>query len=395
MTGWPEPDPELFDSNGAWLPSAILESDNESSTSNSSMFGYSEGDPEAEQEVQRDKKSRNWVFTLNNPCVNIAAIINDTLESGSTISTDPFLVPTIPYLNCANSLWKIKFCVWQLEIGSSGTQHIQGYLEMMDAQRFSTIATMFGGKARIAKRKGKRNDNIWYCTKDDGRLKGPWHYSTRSSDDDLTQLIKDAKHSRLSKADRKNKRFIDAVIAGASDQQLIEEYPTHFLRYDLHISRLRLKTTKPRNWKMNVIVIQGPKGCGKSKYAFDFKSGSTKFWKSESKWWCGYDLHETVVLDDFYGRSIPYSEFLKLLDRYPFNIEAKGKTLPFVSKDIIITTNGIPSNWYKFNFDPIDRRISLYRVWNTETKDFDEFDNYKEAKVIMKDWSKKELFGDN
>jgi hypothetical protein len=391
MTGWPEPDPEHYDENGAWMPQSIFESDNDTDTS---MHGYSEGNPEAEIEAQKDKKSRNWVFTLNNPCANIAAITNDTSESGQSTSSDPFLTPTIPFLNCANALWKIRFCVWQLEIGSSGTQHIQGYLEMKDNQRFSTITTMFGGKARIAKRKGTRHDNIYYCTKED-REEGPWHYSTRAEDDDLDLLIKNAKHSRLSKSDRKNKRFIDAVINGATDRQLQEDFPTHYLRYDLHISRLRLKNTKPRNWKMNVIVIQGPKGCGKSKFAFDYKSGSTKFWKSESKWWCGYDLHETVVLDDFYGRSIAYSEFLKLLDRYPFNIEAKGKTLPFVSKDIIITTNGLPGNWYKYNFDPIDRRISTYRVWNETTKSFDEYDNYKEAKVVMKDWSRKELFGDN
>lgn len=386
MTGWTT-DPDLFDPNGAWpdeLTSILSQQSTDTCTDSSELM----------PEIGTNNRSRNWCFTINNPCVNIAASEPSTI--GADSSEIPFLTPTIPWINCSTASYRIKFCVWQSELGSSGTLHIQGYLEMMSPQRFSTIKDLFKNVAHLEPRKGTRHQAIKYCTKQETREDGPWHYYTKEEDKDLQVLMAKASYGVLSKSDRKAKRFLDAIRDGADDAQLQEDFPSLFLRYDLQISRIRLKNQKPRTWEMNVIVLQGPKGTGKSKFAFEFCSNlSDVYFKRENKWWCGYAGQKTVVLDDFYGGWIGYSDFLKLLDRYPYLVEAKGKTFNFVSRDIIITTNGLPHKWYKYNFDPIDRRINNYHVWNSDRKVFDKVDNYSEARILMKDWTSSELFGIN
>jgi len=48
------------------------------------------------------------------------------------------------------------------------------------------------------------------------------------------------------------------------------------------------------------------------------------YWKDDTKWWDGYDKHESIVIDDFRASNIEFNHLLKLLDRYPMRIETKG-----------------------------------------------------------------------
>ena len=52
--------------------------------------------------------------------------------------------------------------------------------------------------------------------------------------------------------------------------------------------------------------------------------GEDVYWKDHTKWWCSYDKHETVVMDDFRSSNMRMNELLKLIDRYPHRVEVKG-----------------------------------------------------------------------
>ena len=67
-----------------------------------------------------------------------------------------------------------------------------------------------------------------------------------------------------------------------------------------------------RDWEMEIIVITGPTGTGKSRYAKDKYPGA--YWKPNSKWWDGFYGQETIIMDEFYGW-LPWSFFLAQLDR--------------------------------------------------------------------------------
>ncbi|GBN21287.1 Replication-associated protein [Araneus ventricosus] len=103
------------------------------------------------------------------------------------------------------------------------------------------------------------------------------------------------------------------------------------------------------------MVIVGPTGCGKSgqiRHGFDL----SEMWKPQGQWWDGYQNQRVVVFDEFYSW-IPYSELLRLLDRYPLKVPIKGSYTEFNSEIIIFTSNIHWEEWYS----NIENKQSLHR----------------------------------
>lgn len=65
-----------------------------------------------------------------------------------------------------------------------------------------------------------------------------------------------------------------------------------------------------------------------------------------SKWWCGYQGQEHVIIDEFRG-GIDISHMLRWLDRYPVCVETKGGSVPLCATKFWITSNLEPKEWYK------------------------------------------------
>ena len=88
------------------------------------------------------------------------------------------------------------------------------------------------------------------------------------------------------------------------------------------------------------------------------------YWKScGDKWWDDYDFQEVVIIDEYYGW-LPYSYLLRLLDRYPLNVESKGGMLNFNPKQVWICSNNSIDDWYKWSeklmLEPLMRRVDFY-----------------------------------
>ena len=54
-----------------------------------------------------------------------------------------------------------------------------------------------------------------------------------------------------------------------------------------------------------------------------------------SKWWDNYAQEDVVIIDESYGW-LPYCEMLRLLDRYPCQVETKGGSVNFAPTEKII-----------------------------------------------------------
>lgn len=188
-------------------------------------------------------------------------------------------------------------------------------------------------------RRGTQEQAIAYCKKqDDTYREGPWEIGTPKAQGKRSDLIE-------------IKRKLDE---GASEATIADEHFSTWTRsYKALREYKRLKTAK-RTWKTEVTVIWGPTETGKSRQcAAEYPLA---YWKPEGKWWDGYEGHETVVWDEFYG-GCPFEFMLRLCDRYPLTLETKGGTVEFVAKRIIFTSNNPPETWYNNLYDPLKRRI--------------------------------------
>lgn len=92
-------------------------------------------------------------------------------------------------------------------------------------------------------------------------------------------------------------------------------------------------------------VYWGGTGTGKSRLAFE-EAGQGAYPKDpRTKFWCGYNGQESVIIDEFRG-GIDIGHLLRWLDRYPVIVEVKGGAHVLRATKFWITSNLSPDAWY-------------------------------------------------
>lgn len=218
-------------------------------------------------------------------------------------------------------------------------------------------------------RRGSQQQAIAYCSKSETKMEGPWSVGTpkeQGKRNDLEEI--------------KNK-----ILEGVEEKEISLEHFSDWTRYHKAFERFRLIHSTPRNEPQEVIVCIGKTGTGKTKYAQEFDPKA--YWKEHGKWWDGYTNQNTIIIDEFYGW-IPFTELLRVCDRYTYRGETKGGTVNIVSKTVIITSNKEPDDWYtNCYFDAFKRRVTKWRRFNNmvgselgEIITFISYDEFKKNK---------------
>nr|WAQ80642.1 MAG: replication-associated protein [Circoviridae sp.] len=241
-----------------------------------------------------------------------------------------------------------KYLVWGEEIApTTGTPHLQGFINLKKKLRFRQVKELLGGGAHIEVARGTDIHNRTYCMKE-----GKAHeYGTPCGQGTRTDLT----------------AAVEVLNTNAGNLQMVAQAcPSVFIRYGrgLRDYVTTMGLVKQRDFKTKVTVYTGPPGCGKSRAAA--QEDGTKFYKTRGEWWDGYTGQDTVIIDDFYGW-IKYDEVLRVCDRYPHKVPIKGSFVEFISKHIIFTSNIEVENWYKFDgFDAsaLFRRITTYKMFD-------------------------------
>lgn len=270
-------------------------------------------------------KMRNICFTVNNP--------------------EELLDP---------ELWEhCSYCVYQQEMGEEGTSHFQGYAEFKGARTLSWFKQLTGlERAHIETRRGTGSQAANYCMKDDSRLDGPYEWG---------EMKEQGKRSDLEAIRRE-------LDENKPMKRIAEDHFSSWCRYQKSFNIYKQMKIQPRNWAMELVFIIGPTGTGKSRRAHEM-AGESAYFKPPGKWWDNYTGEHTVVLDEFYGHSMPFTHLLQLCDRYPYMVEPKGyPAVQFVSKRIIFTSNQNPKDWYSserthqgpWEQNPLNRRIRQF-----------------------------------
>lgn len=128
------------------------------------------------------------------------------------------------------------------------------------------------------------------------------------------------------------------------------------------LSRIRSDFARPSGVEKEVHVFWGDTGTGKSRDAWQ-QAGVDAYPKNpRTKWWDGYRSQECVVIDEFRG-DIDVANLLRWFDRYPVLVEIKGSSLPLQAKQIWITSNLSPRQWYptldEKTVDALLRRLNV------------------------------------
>lgn len=251
--------------------------------------------------VQRIQ-SYAWVFTVN----------NYSLEEEFYLMFD--LAP-------------ITYICFGHEKSAEGTPHLQGYVEVNYRVDFNVIRKWRGfERAHLEPRKGTQKQAIDYTKKSD---KDEWFEAG------VPRQLKPG-----------SRRDLDDARRIALEDGMKEVVPWANLQA-IRTAEKYLEYCEPaRNHKPIVTWLYGPTGAGKSRMAHTMYPNA--YTKSDgSKWWNGYDRHETVIWDDFRDSDIQFNELLRLLDRYECRVETKGGMRQFVPKEIVITSCHSPDEMYK------------------------------------------------
>lgn len=255
-------------------------------------------------------KHRCWVFTWNNP--------PDTLEE-----FDEFL--------------KKYTYVYGFETApTTGTKHLQGYVEFTGGTTFKQLREKFEIFWDVAK--GDREENWAYCTKG-GKFvtshPGGFPKKRQGTRNDI-EHVKDIVRSGGGMRD---------VLMSASSYQSAK------------FAELLLKYAEPaRDWLCEVTWIHGPSGSGKTSKAAEMLPNA--WWSGKDhKWFEGYDGQDEVIIDDLRAESWPFVFLLRMLDSKPFRVECKGGSRQWRPKKIAITTLYEPRATYRAAEEPMEQLL--------------------------------------
>ena len=261
-------------------------------------------------------RSRNYVFTINN-----------------------YTDETIEVLRALGAQASTRYLVFGREVATTGTPHLQGYVEFNAGASMATTTRRLGGRAFVAARMGTALQASEYAKKDgDYEEQGILSQPGRRSDMDALK---------------------DSLEAGANLRQVSRDHFSNFVRYQRGILAWRSLNSEPRDFKTEVRVYHGAAGTGKSRRAFE-EATDPWFWGGDA-WFDGYDGQEHAIMDDFRGSAMKPSMLLKIMDRYPMRVPIKGSFANWRPRILWITSNVMPQDWYP-NVDQETRNAIMRRI---------------------------------
>lgn len=264
---------------------------------------------------ETDKRSRGWVFTLNNYDKND----EDKLQTRDCV-----------------------YLVYGREIApTTGTPHLQGYIEFKSAKTHSAVAKFFNIRGiHFEMRRGTPEEASNYCKKEgDFFEKG-----TMPMANGVRKGFKEA---------------CDKILSGVPIEEIATEYPEEYVRYSSGLKSLATMKVKPRdpNNPPQIIWFWGLAGTGKTREAYE--RHEKVYIKDGTQWWDGYEGQEAIIIDDFEAIEWNYRDFLRLLDRYPYRGQFKGGYVNVNSPYIYITCEYHPSKiWNGNKLAQVTRRLT-------------------------------------
>lgn len=296
-----------------------------------------------------NRRSRSWVFTINNPT-----------------SLQEELIKHIHRFNNA------QYITFGYETGEKETPHLQGYVHFKEPRTRAQVNKIFQGTAFVEIRRGTIKQAIDYCHKD-GKIV---EYGTRPID----------KTEASTKGGESNKqRWIELLTLGKAGQfQKIQRlFPREWIFSRPQLLSLykpdytKLEGELPHEWWI------GPTGTGKSSTAWELYPNH--YGKSLNKWWDNYFFEDVVIVEEWSpDNDCTASALKKWADRFPYEVEIKRGSLPRIRpRKIIVLSNYTIRECFKKkqDYEPLERRFTVINFPDERLRAVARKDNFEPMNV--------------
>lgn len=297
---------------------------------------------------QAGQRVTRFVFTLNN-----------WTEEEYSLLTEDFALQT-------------KWLVVAKETApGTGTPHLQGACVLGSQMTWSRLkAVPCFARAHLEVMRGKPEDSAAYCSKED---EAPFVHGNMPTPGKRNDL-------RLA---------TDRILKeGTTVRDLAKdpEAATVVVKFFKGLTVLRSLSLPDREGPPIVIWLHGATGTGKTRCAYESGAAMARalgrdrddIWISSGglRWFDGYDGQTVAIFDDFRAKHVTSFAFLlRLLDRYPVNVEFKGGSARWIPRVIFITCPSSPDDCFATRKEHVpedirqlERRISrvvhLEEVWD-------------------------------
>ncbi|ALE29638.1 replication associated protein [Lake Sarah-associated circular virus-17] len=228
----------------------------------------------------------------------------------------------------------IKYLVFQVEQGAgTSAWHIQGFIQFKTCVRGSVVQRLFGGNKPHVEVAHHPSQAREYCMKEDTQVTPPEEFGTweptfaQGYRSDLTvaklQIRQHGNYRRCLDDDA-----LDTVTA----------------RYPKWVADQLTMVPRPLRPIPIVTVYYGPTNTGKTARCHINNPGIHEIRLDNG--FINYTGQSCVLFDEFDKDPWPFGTMLKLLDRYPFQINVKNGYSWWEATHIFITATEAPCDWY-------------------------------------------------
>lgn len=258
------------------------------------------------------------------------------------------------------SKWRYAYVVYGQEVGESGTPHLQGFLYAKSAVKAGTLKKKIN-ELHIEPAKGKPQEAADYCKKGKQSHEEWKQHKTSGPNYGLDAMVYEEGECPRQGTRTDIHAIREAVAAGKGMRDIIDLTDSYqSVRMG---EKILLLKERRRNWKPEVTWIFGPSGSGKTYFARTCCDPDKVYWaRANGKWWCGYDAHEDVIIQEFRWDWLAFQDLLMLLDEYPHTVESKGGSRQFLARRIFICTTFKPDKTFAGKTDEdlfqINRRVT-------------------------------------
>jgi len=220
----------------------------------------------------------------------------------------------------------------------------------------------FDGRFSLKKIKEIFNDNTIHCEERKGKQKEAIDYVLKDvNENDYPLFEYGEKRNQGQRTDLKG--LVKSVKEGKSNLELIDEFPSQFLKFHKGIDKIRFEVNKSKSKEfrqVKVYVLYGEPGTGKTRNVYENVDDLYKLDCGNNLWFDGYSGEKNILIDDFYGW-VQYGQLLNILDGYQLRIPIKGGFTYALWDNVYITSNKHPKYWYKGKWNSnegLKRRIT-------------------------------------